>query len=170
MSALCNILIYEYFLFFNRLNKDSKTTSGYNMYTISFIEKITEKMIVNHINIFLAKITSPSDGTELVVLSGSDQSITWTFDDDISNVAVRVWSFTSSDGSPKRTLAVAVGDGVPQPLKKNLPEFDVTTQGALVLKNVNQSYDGTYELKLEVVGQPVDTSNVRLFIASKFCT
>ena len=129
------------------------------------------KIIVNHhINILLAKITSPADGTELVVLPGSDQSITWRFDDDISNVATRTWSFTSSDGLRKRVLAVAIANGDPQPIGKNLPGSDVTTLGILVLKNVNQSYDGTYEFELKVTGQPVDTSNVRLFIAGRFCT
>ena len=129
------------------------------------------KIIVNHhTNIPLAKITSPADGTELVVLPGSDESITWKFDDDISNVVYRTWTFTSSDGSPKRTLALLVADGDPYLVKKSLPDFELTKQGALVLKNVNQSYDGTYEFELEVSGQPIDTSNVRLFIASKFCS
>ena len=56
----------------------------------------------------------------------------------------RTWPvFTSSDGSPKCLLAAILADGVPQKVKKNLPDFDLTTQGALVKRNVDQSYDRT---------------------------
>ena len=91
--------------------------------------------------------------------------ITWTFDDDISNVIVRTWSFTSSDSSSKRTIALAI---VNSRVVNFLPQFMVIPPATLVLNNVSQSYDGTYEFKLEVNGWRAYRSNVRVFIASKF--
>lgn len=103
----------------------------------------------------------------MVILPGSNARITWTFDDDISKVDSRSWFFTSSNDSAKRTLAVILLTAAPVLFHESLPEFNIIPPGTLVLRNVNESYDGTYEFELNVNGQPVDTSTVGVFIASK---
>ena len=77
----------------------------------------------------------------------------------------RTWSFTPSDGSGGNTIADH-GKTCTR-FYDQLPDFDITPPGTLVLRNVDGSYDGTYEFKLAVKGQEDDTSTVRVFIASK---
>ena len=114
------------------------------------------------------KITSPSDGTNLTFLPGSTETITWTFDDGISKVENRRWSFKSSDDNGFGVLALLPFNGNPT-LGNKLPRFDIIKPGSLVLHDVNQSYDGTYQFALTVDGaQKDDVSNVRVYIASKF--
>ena len=79
----------------------------------------------------------------------------------------RTWYFTHSDSSGGSSrLATILGDTKPVPFNKNL-DFKIVTPGTLVLRSVNDSYDGTYEFELGVLGQKDDTSAVRVFIASK---
>ena len=94
-------------------------------------------------------------------------NITWKFDDNISDVSSRTWFFTSSDGSSKNTLAIIVANGDPT-LRNNLPDFDIVKPGTLILNHIDKRYDGTYNFELRVDGKLDDTSDVRMFIASKF--
>ena len=79
----------------------------------------------------------------------------------------RTWFFTHSDSSGKSRLAAILANTTPVRLSKDL-EFNIITPGTLVLNNVNQSYDGTYEFVLGVKNQPDDTSTVRVYIAGTF--
>ena len=117
----------------------------------------------------LGKITAPDDGTELIFLPGSTKNITWTFDDDISQVASRTWSFASSDGSGIRVIAILTFDTQVSKRDGILPSFDIKKPATLTLNNVDQSYNGTYRLVLNIDGLPDDfISDVTVFIASKF--
>ena len=122
-----------------------------------------------HYFVFLScsgKIVPPSDGTVLNFLPGSSVNITWDFDDEISQVASRSWSFTSSDGLRSGALGVIVFNSQPQIRKNVLPGVDIMKPATLVLNNVDYSFDGTYTFTITAVES--DTSNVIVFIASKF--
>ena len=118
---------------------------------------------------FIGKIISPRDGTELIFLPGSTENITWTFDDNPSET-LRTWFFTSSDGLRAGLLGGIFSDFQPQIRQDNLliPVFNITKPATLILNNVNQSYNGTYRFILKADRQPKVTSDVIVFIASKF--
>ena len=117
--------------------------------------------------LFIGKITSPRDGTELTILPGSTRNITWTFDDDLSTVTTRSWFFTSSvDLTAKLIAQISVfGHNV---RKDILPGVDIIEPATLNLTNVSQSYDGTYVFSLKIGTKPEVTSKVIAYIASKF--
>ena len=108
---------------------------------------------------------------ELIFLPGSTGNITWKFDDDLSKILFRYWSFTSSEGSTRRTFFVLMlaGNRSQQKICKGvLPKFDIIKPATLVLYNLNQSYDGTYRFRLSLYDPVRDfTSEVRVFIARK---
>ena len=114
----------------------------------------------------LGKIVPPPDGTVLTFLPGSSRNITWDFDDEISKVVTRSWTFTSSGGLRSGTLGVIVFNSQPQIRKNVLPRVNIMKPATLVLNNVDYSFDGTYTFTITAVGS--DTSNVIVFIASKF--
>ncbi|CAB3986177.1 opioid-binding cell adhesion molecule isoform X4 [Paramuricea clavata] len=111
------------------------------------------------------RIILPPDGTNrLTILPGESDSIIWNFDDDISAVASRSWSFTSSDGLRKGILGAISWNSQPVMQKKILPRISITNPATLALNNVNQSYDGTYTFSL--ASTDTDKSDVRVFIAN----
>ena len=112
---------------------------------------------------------SPPGGKTLIMLPGSNATIPWTFDDDISKVHIRRWSFRRSRGSGFQTLALVIFDGNPALRKNVLSRFSIEKPSSLVLHNVNQRYNGTYRFTLTVDGAQKDyISDVSLFIASRF--
>ena len=111
-------------------------------------------------------ITSPRDGTELTFPPGSSRNITWTFDD--AKAAYRGWSFTSSDGLGSGLLGAIISEFDPQTTTDVLPGVDIIKPGTLALSNVDQNYNGTYTFVLQVNDKPDDSSDVIVFIASKF--
>ena len=99
-------------------------------------------------------------------LPGSSRNITWDFDDEISQVASRTWSFTSSDGLRSGALGVIALDSQPQPQKDAPRGIDIIKPATLELNNIDHSFDGTYTFTL--VATESHKSNVIVFIASKF--
>ena len=95
-------------------------------------------------------------------------NIKWSFNDDVSQVLSRVWSFTSSDGSfVNKRLAVIIFDGQPQIEDSGLSGVSIVKPATLLLKNVNQTYNGTYRFDLS--GRDGSgSSQVVVIIASKF--
>ena len=91
----------------------------------------------------------------------------WSFDDIITTLSRRTWSFTSSDGKHRAfALAIIDGNGGVQKLT-DLFEFAIEKPATLVLKNVNLTYEGTYQFAvLPSVG--VGSSDVDVFITGKF--
>ena len=103
----------------------------------------------------------------MTVLPGSTVNITWSFNDDVSQVTARVWYFTSSDGSfVNKRLAVIIFDDDPRIFNVGLSGVSIVKPATLLLKNVNQTYDGTYRFDLS--GRGGGSSQVVVIIASKF--
>ena len=104
----------------------------------------------------------------MTFLPGSTVNITWSFSNHLSQVIYRVWYFTSSDGSfVDKRLAVIIFDGQPQIDNTGLSGVSIVKPATLLLKNVNQTYDGTYRFELSAPGGG-STFEVVVFIASKF--
>ena len=103
----------------------------------------------------------------MTVSPGSTVNITWSFNDDVSQVSSRVWYFTSSDGSfVNERLARVIDDENPQIFNIGLSGISIVKPATLLLKNVNQTYDGTYWFDLS--GPVGGRSEVVVFIASTF--
>ena len=100
-------------------------------------------------------------------MSGSTQTLNWTFNDPISQVNFRQWTFTGSDGSSAEQLATITADGDPVLSTTSSLLFAIEKPGALVLKSINVTYNGTYQFHLVAIGGGV-ISNVIVFIAGKF--
>ena len=109
------------------------------------------------------KVFAPSAGTSLVFAPGSTVRISWSFDDVINPITRRVWTFAPSNGQRRVSLA-AIDDDDPVKILTNLFEFAVVKPATLVLKNVNLTYNGTYQFGLTPsVG--VSSSVVVVYIA-----
>ena len=116
----------------------------------------------------LGQITSPRDGTNMTVLPGSTVNITWSFNDDVSQVLSRAWYFTSSNSSINwKLLAGIIDDGKPRIYNSGFSGVSIIKPATLILKNVNQTYDGTYRFVFSAVAN-FDRSDVVVFIAGKF--
>ena len=103
----------------------------------------------------------------MTVLPGSTVNIKWSFSHDVSQVLVRVWYFTSSDGSFVQVLASIIDDQNPQIFKSDLSGVSIVKPATLLLRNVSQTYDGTY--RFDILGRGgSESSQVVVFIASKF--
>ena len=83
---------------------------------------------------------------------------------------IRAWYFTSSDGSMVYDLlARIIADGIPDIYTSGLPGVSIIKPATLVLQNVNQTYNGTYQFYLSGVDSARSSQvNVVVFIASKF--
>ena len=105
----------------------------------------------------------------LIRASGSDVKIRWKFQvSDTSKVKLRIWYFTSSDGRFKEEeLAEIDEDEKPEITTTHLTGVEVEEQATLVLKNVNQTYDGVYQFSL-TAGSASGSSKVTLIIAGIF--
>ena len=104
----------------------------------------------------------------MTVLPGSTVNITWSFSADVSKVSSRVWYFTSSDGSfVNERLARIFDDGAPQIDNSGLSGLSIVKPATLILKNVNETYNGTYLFDLSAPGSS-GLSQVVVIIASKF--
>ena len=104
----------------------------------------------------------------MTVLPGSTLNITWTFKDKLSDVYFRAWFFTSSDGSfVNEPIATIFDNDDPEIYDSGLSGISIAQPATLRLKNVNQTYDGTYRFDLisRCCGR---SSRVVVFIASKF--
>ena len=104
----------------------------------------------------------------MTVLPGENVNIEWSFTHDVSQVSSRTWYFTSSDGSfVNKRLARIIDDEVLQIDNSGLSGVLIAKPATLFLKNVNQTYDGTYRFDLSGRGGS-GSSRVVVFIASKF--
>ena len=98
----------------------------------------------------------------MTFIPGSTAKIVWSFTDDIESFSNRLWIFTPSDGRRRVGLAKIDGDGDVQMLTTSY-QVAVEKPATLVLKNVNQTYDGTYRFSLSTDG----SSEVVVYIAGK---
>ena len=104
----------------------------------------------------------------MTVLPGSTVNIKWSFSHDVSQELLRVWYFTSSDGSiGSKVLGRIIGNQNPQIFNSGLSGVSIVKPATLLLRNVSQTYDGTYRFDLLGRGGS-ESSQVVVFIASKF--
>ena len=102
----------------------------------------------------------------MTLLSGSTAKIEWTFDDKITDVIFRVWSFTSTDGTFKSRTLATIRRNDSAITRTNFPVVEVEKSGTLVLKNVDRRYDGKY--KFSVTADFYSESEVVVIIIGKF--
>ncbi|XP_028399323.1 uncharacterized protein LOC114522774 [Dendronephthya gigantea] len=110
-------------------------------------------------------IYPPSSGNSLTFPPGSTGKIEWSFDDNISDVFSRSWSFTSTDGSVNRKVIATVSDDDDPKIRVSFPVIEVEKPATLVLNNVDRRYDGKYEFHVSANVQT--SSEVTVFIAEK---
>ena len=104
----------------------------------------------------------------MTVLPGENVNIKWSFNIPISRVLLRVWYFTSSDGSfVNKRLVRIIDDGAPQIFNSGLSGVSIAKPATLFLKNVNQTYNGTYRFDLSGRSGSGSSSRVVVSIASK---
>ena len=104
----------------------------------------------------------------MTVLPGENVTITWSFSNDVAQLVSRAWYFTSGDGSfVDEPLASIIRDGQPQIDPSGLSGVSIVKPATLLLKNVNQTYNGTYQFDLSGRGGS-GLSQVVVIIASKF--
>ena len=101
------------------------------------------------------------------VLSGSTKKIEWALypRTPYPTNMYRSWTFKSSRGGKDEFLGEISRSGRIKIFTK-LYEVDIKSPATLVLKNVNGSYNGTYEFTLESYSTVI--SKVEVFIAGKF--
>ena len=103
----------------------------------------------------------------MTFLPGSTANITWSFKNTLSDVFDRIWVFTSTDGSFNgKPLARIIDNEEPRIYESGLSGVAIVKPATLILKNVNQTYNGTYRFSL--VSYKSGESYVVVFIASKF--
>ena len=102
----------------------------------------------------------------MIFAPGSNARIEWTFFTK-KPLEKRTWYFTSTDGTFDEA-ELAIIHGMDEPIISNSGLTGVSVEGnaTLVLKNVNQSYDGTYLFILSA-GPSTDRSPVIVTIAGK---
>ena len=101
----------------------------------------------------------------MVLFNESAAKIEWSLGPSTGSIQYRSWSFTSSDSNKTEFLAEINRVGTVT-ISTKLYEVDVIKPATLVLKNVNESYDGKYTFTLIAGG--TSTSGVTVFIAGKF--
>ncbi|CAB4005045.1 Hypothetical predicted protein [Paramuricea clavata] len=112
------------------------------------------------------KINLPAGGDILTSLHGAQVKIRWSFDDPISSVGYRLWSFSNNGKKVAESLATITDDGFPVILNSSLPGIAIQKPATLILKMVDLRYNGTYHFTLFALG--VVQSDVTLFIAGRY--
>jgi hypothetical protein len=79
----------------------------------------------------------------LTFLPGSTAKIQWQFLEDVRNLRLRSWRFTSGDGS-REQIARILGDEEPRIWNSSLPGVAIEKPATLVLKNIDLKNNGTY--------------------------
>ena len=82
----------------------------------------------------------------MIISPGSTARIVWTFDDNIQSGINQFWIFSPPNGT-FITLASAFGNGPVVP-NRGLYDFEAKKPATLILKNVNETYNGKYKFQL----------------------
>ena len=101
----------------------------------------------------------------MTISSGSTARILWTFDDNIQSFTRRYWSFTPRN-STWTVLAYITGNGPVVPLT-SLYDFEVQKPATLILKNVNETYNGAHKFAL-VPSTGLGEHEVTVFVQVNF--
>ena len=116
----------------------------------------------------LGQIKSPTNGTTLTFLPGTNGTIDWSLTVSASQAQVRTWLFKSRDGSRTGQLTRII-DNMDRG-QKNLsliPRFEIEKPATLILMNVDETYNGMYTLTLFTKDSSIDQSEVIVYIAGK---
>jgi hypothetical protein len=105
----------------------------------------------------------------LIYPLGSTIRISWTFDDDIYDILLRQWIFTSNNVSEEQLAGIFLDDG-PYILNSSLPEVFIEKPFTLVLRNIDYHYNGTYKFILARASNLTESAEVVLFISGKSFT
>ena len=103
----------------------------------------------------------------MIFSNESIAKIDWSLERSLSTTSIsfRSWSFRSNGGGNAELLARIFGDG-PSEIVTKLYEVAIEKPATMVLKNVNGSYNGTYQFTL--VASHTNISEVVVFIAGTF--
>ncbi|XP_046857380.1 uncharacterized protein LOC124450779 [Xenia sp. Carnegie-2017] len=105
-----------------------------------------------------AQMNAPSD--RLVYAPGEDVRIVWTYNGDINEITHQRLSFTGAS-----TYLVIVSSGnVSRRVSIGL-DFQFVLPFTVILKNINQTYNGTYTMEAELASGTLSRSPVPVFIA-----
>ena len=108
----------------------------------------------------------PLNKTEIVVLSGVNATLNWTFVGD-PLLATRTWYFTRRSAvSNEEEIAYKRRTDNVDILNSSLPRVEVEDPATLVLRNVDKRYNGKYRLIVAVINGGGESS-VEFFIAGK---
>ena len=117
--------------------------------------------------LYIGQVYPPSNHNMIVVLSGSTARLTWTFTGDPSKAALN-WYFTRRrDGSKEEEIAAKFRDNPATIENSSLPGVAFELPATLVLKNVDERYNGKYRFLVVVLGAGGE-AEVELYIAGKF--
>ncbi|XP_028399386.1 peroxidasin homolog [Dendronephthya gigantea] len=134
----------------------------------NFIFGITGLFVLNFLSTSSegAQIRLPPVGNRLIFVKRSTAKLEWSFNDNVTNVRFRSWSFTSGEGSKKAVqLARIIDDGTVEN-RSNALDFKIEKPATLVLNNVSQIQNGTYKFTL-VTSDGCGQSDVVVLIAVK---
>ena len=102
----------------------------------------------------------------IVVLPGSTARLEWTFKGDKTR-ATLFWYFTKRGASNEQDLAIKSRTQDATIYNSSLPRVAIENIATLVLKNVDERYNGKYRLNVALAGAGGD-AEVDFFIAGKF--
>ncbi|XP_046857948.1 hemicentin-2-like isoform X2 [Xenia sp. Carnegie-2017] len=109
-----------------------------------------------------AQLQPPSDGSEIVLNSGETKSITWRYNGVVPEFDFKSWTFIDVDGT--KGLATMDSGGLKTFHELNI-DFRIIEPFTLVLRSVNETYNGTYSLNVFSITAVAETSTVDVFIA-----
>ena len=100
----------------------------------------------------------PSD--RLVYAPGEDVRIVWTYSGDFNEITLQRLSFTGAS-----TYLVIVRNGKVSRRVSNGLDFQFVLPFTVILKNINQTYNGTYTMEAGLASGMLPRSPVPVFIA-----
>lgn len=90
--------------------------------------------------------------------------IKWDLNTPVSNADTRAWRFLKTG----ERIARIVDDGDVSLPASSLSGVNVTKPATLILKNVSDVHNGTYQFQFEPKIGDADSSSVTVFVAGKF--
>jgi hypothetical protein len=103
----------------------------------------------------------------IVVLPGSTERVKWTFVGNPARARL-LWYFARRGGSKIEELAIKFRTDDLLICNSSLPGVSIETPSTLVLKNINERYNGKYWFNVQVYSR-VDEAEVEVFVLGTFC-
>jgi hypothetical protein len=103
----------------------------------------------------------------IVVLPGSTERVKWTFVGNPARASL-LWYFVRRGGSKIEELAIKFRTDDLLIPNSSLPGVAIETPATLVLKNINERYNGKYWFSVQVYSR-VDDAEVEVFVLGTFC-